>query len=162
MSSAHQSTFVSRFDRIWAQARRVQLSQAVCWAILTALGGIALLAAIDYWWELPRVLRIVALSAVAIGSIVVAVMLSVQSVRRWQRQATAAAIEQVFPQLGQRIRTTVQYGELSAGQIEGEGVATTLVGALEADTVRRAEPLPLDAVVPWKSLALASLLAAVV
>ena len=162
MSSAHTSSFVSRFDRIWAQARRVQLSQAVCWAILTALGGIALLAAIDYWWELPRILRIVALSVVAIGSLIVAVMLSVQSVRRWKRQATAAAIEQVFPQLGQRIRTTVQYGELSTGQIEGEGVATTLVGALEADTVRRAEPLPLDAVVPWKSLALASLLAAVV
>ncbi|HEV3022987.1 MAG TPA: DUF4175 family protein, partial [Pirellulales bacterium] len=37
---------------------------------------------------------------------------------------------------------------------------TTLVSALEDDTVRRAQPLPLDAVVPWKSLALASLLAA--
>ncbi len=162
MSSAHQSAFVSRFDRIWAQARRVQLSQALCWGVLTALAGVALLAAVDYWWELPRLVRIAALVATAAASVTVAIMLSVQSVRRWQRQATAAAIEQVFPQLGQRIRTTVQYGELSKGQIEGEGVATTLVGALEADTVKRAQPLPLDAVVPWRSLALASMLAAVV
>lgn len=162
MSSAHQSTFVSRFDRIWAQARRVQLSQALCWGVLTALAGISLLAAVDYWWELPRLARIAALVATGIAAVTVAVMLSVQSVRRWQRQATAATIEQFFPQLGQRIRTTVQYGELSQGQIEGEGVATTLVGALEADTVKRAQPLPLDAVVPWKSLAVASLLAAVV
>ncbi|MCY0464288.1 hypothetical protein OVW20_29325, partial [Klebsiella pneumoniae] len=86
---------------------------------------------------------------------------SVQSVRRWRRQATAAAIEQVFPQLGQRIRTTVQFSPLSSGEIEEEGVATTLVCALEEDTVERAQPLPLDAVVPWKSLAFASLLAAV-
>jgi hypothetical protein len=157
-----KSAFVSRFDRIWAQARRVQLSQALCWGVLTALAGIALLAAIDYWWELPRLARIGALVATAIAAVVVAVMLSVQSVRRWQRQATAATIEQFFPQLGQRIRTTIQYGELSQGQIEGEGVATNLVGALEADTVKRAQPLPLDAVVPWKSLAVASMLAAVV
>jgi hypothetical protein len=157
-----KSLFVSRFDRIWAQARRVQLSQALCWGVLTALAGIALLAALDYWWELPRLARMAALIVTGVAAVSVAVVLSIQSVRRWQRQATAAAIEQVFPQLGQRIRTTVQYGELSTGQIESEGVATTLVGALEADTVKRAQPLPLDAVVPWKSLALASMLAAVV
>ncbi|MEX2027823.1 MAG: hypothetical protein WEH44_10980, partial [Pirellulaceae bacterium] len=157
-----KSAFVSRFDRIWAQARRVQLSQALCWGVLTALAGIALLAAVDYCWELPRLARVAALVATGVAAVTIAVMLSVQSVRRWQRQATAATIEQFFPQLGQRIRTTVQYGELSAEKIAGEGVATTLVGALEADTVKRAQPLPLDAVVPWKSLAVASLLAAVV
>jgi hypothetical protein len=90
------------------------------------------------------------------------IMLSVQSVRRWRRTATAAAIEQVFPQLGQRIRTTVQFGPLSSDQLGEAGVATNLVTALEDDTVRRAQPLPLDAVIPWKSLAVASLLAAVV
>jgi hypothetical protein len=140
----------------------VQISQALCWAALTLLAGIAALAAIDYWLELPLALRIAAMAAIGVGSIAVAVSLALKSVRRWRRQATAAAIEQVFPQLGQRIRTTVQYGELEAGEIEEAGVATTLVTALEADTVRAAQPLPLDAVIPWKSLALASLLAAAV
>src|SRR3954462_274293 len=163
MSSAQtRSAFVSRFDRIWAQARRVQLWQSLCWAVLTGLAGIALLAGIDYLWELPRVLRVAALLMTAISSLTVAILLSVQSVRRWRRSATAAAIEQVFPQLGQRIRTTVQFGPLSSDQLSEAGVATNLVTALEDDTVRRAQPLPLDAVIPWKSLAVASLLAAVV
>ena len=160
--SAEKSAFISRFDAIWAQARRVQLSQALCWAVLTALAGVALLAAADYWLELPLALRLAAVVAIAVGAVAVAVSLAVQSVRRWRRQATAAAIEQVFPQLGQRIRTTVQYGELSEGQIAEEGVATSLVTALETDTIEKANPLPLDAVIPWKSLALASLLAGVV
>ncbi len=145
------SAFVTRFDRIWAQARRVQVSQALCWAVLTALVGVAGLVAVDYAWELPRIVRMAALVVIAAGSAMVAVTLAIRSVQRWQRQATAAAIEEFFPQLGQRIRTTVQYGELSPGEIEEEGVATTLVGALEQDTVERARPLPLDAVVPWKS-----------
>ncbi len=161
-STKHASPFVSRFDRIWAQARRVQVSQALCWAVLTALVGVAGLVAVDYAWELPRIARMAALVVIAAGSAVVGVTLAIRSVQRWQRQATAAAIEEFFPQLGQRIRTTVQYGELSPGEIEEEGVATTLVGALEQDTVERARPLPLDAVVPWKRLALASLLAAAV
>lgn len=162
MSADSKSAFISRFDAIWAQARRVQLSQAVCWAVLTALAGVALLAAADYWLELPLPLRWGAMAAIVVGAVAVAVSLAMQSVRRWRRQATAAAIEQVFPQLGQRIRTTVQYGELSDGQIADEGVAGSLVTALETDTIERASPLPLDAVIPWKSLAFASLLAAVV
>lgn len=162
MSTASKSLFISRFDHIWAQARRVQISQALCWAVLTLLAGIALLAAVDYWLELPLALRLAAMVAIAAGSVAVAVTLALKSVRRWRRQATAAAIEQVFPQLGQRIRTTVQYGELAPEQIKEAGVATTLVTALEDDTVRAAQPLPLDAVIPWKSLALASMLAAAV
>src|SRR5690349_9666670 len=104
MSTAEtRSTFVTRFDRIWAQARRVQLWQSLCWGVLTALGGIALLAAVDYLLELPHLLRVLAMGAIGVASIAVAVMLCVQSIRRWRRGATAAAIEQVFPQLGQRI-----------------------------------------------------------
>jgi hypothetical protein len=45
-------------------------------------------------------------------------------------------------------------------QLSDSGLATSLVTALDDDTVRRAQPLPLDAVIPWKSLALTSLAAA--
>ena len=163
MSTTQQtSNFIRRFDSIWSQARRVQLSQALCWAILTLVAGIACLAAIDYWLELPRPLRIAGMAVVGVVSATVAVALAVFSVRRWQRNATAATIEEFFPQLGQRIRTTVQYGELSNHEMQEAGVATALVAALEDDTTRVAQPLPLDAVIPWKSLAFASLLAAVV
>jgi hypothetical protein len=156
-----KSRFLRRFDRIWSQARRVQLVQALCWGILAALAGLGLLAAGDYLFEMSRNARLIGLGVVIVAALGITIVLVVQSLRRWQRNATAAAIEVVFPQLGQRIRTTVQYGEMSSSQIEHEGVATTLVTALEEDTVRLAQPLPLDAVIPWKSLAVASLLAAV-
>ncbi|HUY34323.1 MAG TPA: DUF4175 family protein [Pirellulales bacterium] len=163
MSQAQiQSSFVRRFDRIWIQARRVQLWQAACWSLLTALAGIALVAALDYEFELSRRWRLAAAAANAAASLAVALGLAARSLRRWRRNATATTIERVFPQLGQRIRTTVQYGDLSRNEIQASGATTTLVAALEDDTVRRAQPLPLDAVVPWKTLALASLLAATV
>jgi len=155
-----RSVFVRRFDRIWLQARRVQFWQAACWALLTALAGVALLAAADYAWELPRPWRQAAVAAIAAASAGMALWLAVRSARRWRRNATASAIERVFPQLGQRIRTTVQYGDLSSGEIQASGVTGVLVEALEDDTIRLAQPLPLDAIVPWKRLAFASLLAA--
>src|SRR5829696_9058360 len=150
MSQDVQSRFLLRFDRIWAQARRVQLVQAICWGVLLALAGLGLLAAFDYAFELSHTLRVIGLSTVAVASAGVALGLVVASLRRWRRSATAATIEEVFPQLGQRIRTTVQFGEMSSAEIRHEGVATTLVTALEDDTVKLAQPLPLDAVIPWK------------
>jgi hypothetical protein len=156
-----QTRFLLRFDRIWAQARRVQLIQALCWGLLAVLAGWGILAAADYALELSHTVRVIGLSMVAVASAALAIGLVVASLRRWRRGATAATIEEVFPQLGQRIRTTVQYGEMSSDEIQHEGVATTLVSALEDDTVKLAQPLPLDAVIPWKSLAFASLLAAV-
>lgn len=155
-----RSGFVRRFDRIWLQARRVQLWQAVCWSLLTALAGVAALAAVDYAFELSRPWRLTAVIGIALAAAAVALGLAARSLRRWQREATASAIERIFPQLGQRIRTTIEFGELSTGEIRASGAAGALVEALEDDTVRRAQPLPLDAVVPWKSLAVASLLAA--
>ena len=63
MSIPTKSPFVARFDRIWIQARRVQIVQALCWAILAALAGIALVAVVDYSWELPYRLRLAAIIA---------------------------------------------------------------------------------------------------
>jgi hypothetical protein len=160
--SSPQARFLNRFDRIWSQARRVQLVQALCWGLLFALAGLGLLAAVDYAVELSHLLRVIGLSIVGIASLGLIVALVVASLRRWRRTATAATIEEVFPQLGQRIRTTVQFGEMSSDEIQHEGVATTLITALEDDTVKLAQPLPLDAVIPWKSLAVASMLAAMV
>src|SRR6185437_4410094 len=118
-----RSGFVRRFDRIWLQARRVQLWQAVCWSLLTALAGVALLAAVDYAWELSRPWRVAAIAGVVLAAASVALGLAARSLRRWRRGATASVIERVFPQLGQRIRTTVEFGELSSGEIQASGAA---------------------------------------
>src|SRR4051812_6810646 len=127
------STFVERFNRIWVQARHVQLSQALCWSVLTVLGGLCLLAAADYYFELSLTARTGAVLAIGAAALVVAVVLVARSFRRWRRQATAATMEYVFPQLGQRIRTTIECAELSGAQIADAGMATSLVVALDDD-----------------------------
>lgn len=156
-TTSHDMSFIDRFHAIWGQARRVQLLQAVCWTALAVVAGVALVAAIDYVWELPRAARVGAVIAVAAAALMSGLAMGTRSLRRWRRYTTAATIEHFFPQLGQRIRTTIQYGDLSAGEVQRRGVAHTLVAALEGETVQLAAPLPLDAIVPWKALSLASL-----
>src|SRR5690349_18803931 len=100
MSAEPRSRFVQRFNRIWSQARLVQLWQALGWTILTALGGLALLMLIDYSWELSQFARTIGMAMIGAGTLLVGVSLCLASLRQWGRGATAAAIEQFFPQLG--------------------------------------------------------------
>src|SRR6187200_2977559 len=131
MSTAeYRNSFICRFDRIWAQARKVQVSQAICWAVLTLLAGISLLAAADFWLELSLSIRQGAVLGIAIASLSIATYLVFQSLHRWRRQATAATLEHVFPQLGQRIRTTVECAGLNSAQIQRSGIDPSLVAAL--------------------------------
>ena len=131
--------------------------------MLTLLAGIALLAAADYWLELP-------LAAAAGGHCGA----SSSARSRWRSAWRAVGPPLAAAGDGGDHRTglpAARPADSHDGAIQRavgrtrsstKGVATTLVTALEDDTVRRAQPLPLDAVMPWKSLAVASLLAAVV
>ena len=84
----------------------------------------------------------------------------VSPLRWWTKRRTAAEIESRFPKLGQRIRTVVQYAGLPDEQIHCEGVTPSLVAALEQETEIQAQPLPLDAVVPWRRVRAVAALAA--
>ena len=55
----------------------------------------------------------------------------ISPLRWWTKPRTAAEIESRFPQLGQRIRTVVQYAGLPDERIHSEGVTPSLVDALE-------------------------------
>src|SRR5215213_2417520 len=98
MSAEPRSRFVQRFNRIWIQARAVQLWQALGWTILAGLAGLSTVMLTDYYWELSHTARVVAMSVVGMATIAVGISLSVASLRQWGRSATAAAIEQFFPQ----------------------------------------------------------------
>ena len=54
---------------------------------------------------------------------------------RWRRSNTAVEMESAFPELGQAVRTSVQYGTQKTAEY---GVAPRLVEALHATTERRA------------------------
>jgi len=65
------------------------------------------------------------------------------------RRDAAAKVEARFPQLGQRIRTLLDYVEPDADPMPA---APGLVDALAADAEERARPLDFRSLVPWREL----------
>ncbi len=151
-TSHHDTAFLNRFRSVWARKRRVELGQVAVSSLLLALLALGGLAIADYSLELDRSMRVIALSA-ALGAVTLFAINSLwRTMRRWSQPTTAAEIEAAFPQLGQSVRTTVQFGAMQVEQVQSEGVATTLVTALAEQTHQRALPLTIEDVVPSKKL----------
>lgn len=148
-----ETAFLNRFRSVWARKRRVELGQVAVTTLLLALVGLGLLALADYLFELNRSARVVALGVTLSAVAVFAVNSLWRTVRRWSQPTTAAEIEAAFPQLGQSVRTTVQFSAMQAEQAQSEGVATALITALAEQTHQRALPLTIEDVVPVKKLA---------
>ena len=157
-----RSGFIRRFDALCARMRLVQAGRAVCVALLLCAAGLALLAAGDYFFELSRGVRAAGLAV--LGTIAVAALGTwlVAAVRHWNRQGTAVEVERRFPELGQSVRTAVQYGSRPEVAVR-EGVTPSLLAALEDETDRQTHQLGVEEIVPVGRLqraALAALVAA--
>lgn len=146
-----KAAFLDRFDKTRSVVRRFQVLCGGCWAV-TAVGcGLVALALADYCFELSWVARAVGLGVVGSVGLVVAVAGILVPVLWWSRPRTGVEIEQRFPQLGQRVRTVLQFSGRGQGAIESEGVLPSLVNSLEEETDERARPLDLSEIVPrWK------------
>jgi hypothetical protein len=147
--------FLQRFESIRHRMRRVNLGSMLCWALLGGLAFLALLAWLDYRFEDGWSARALRLAGLGAALVVLAAQQAWRIVRRWSRPTTAVELEQRFPELGQRVRTTVQYAPQADEAIRREGVTPSLVEALRHETAARAEPLGLDTVVPVRRLGLA-------
>ena len=152
MSAQIESPFLRRFDALWARLRRVQWGQSLSLTGLLAVAGIGLLILLDYNLELPREVRqagLIAVAAIVVGWLAFAVRTTLLS---GTRPRTAADIERAFPQLGQSVRTTVQFGQATEREVASAGVRTALVAALAEDTHAKSRPLHLDTVIPTRRL----------
>ncbi len=132
--------------------RRYQVREGLGWSFLACALGLALLTLADYRLELPWNTRAVGLVGVLVATLIMFWSRVISPLRWWTRRRTATEIESRFPQLGQRIRTVVQYAGLTETSLHAEGVTPSLVDALEEDTEIQAEPLPLDRIVPWRRI----------
>ena len=152
ISEPQKLKFLTRFEGVWVALRRYQVRQGLAWVFLTGTLGLIALAAADYRLELPTMVRAAGLAA--LSAVILAVLWArvISPLRWWTKPRTAAEIENRFPQLGQRIRTVVQYAGLSDERIDLEGVTPNLVTALEEETEIQAQPLPLDRIVPWRGV----------
>lgn len=144
--------FLDRYRSVSAHALRVRLAQIVCGVLLIVAAGWGLLAWADFAWELGRPLRIAGLIAIVVAAVAYAGHQLLALVGEWRRPSTAADIEDAFPELGQAVRTTVQFGDWSESRVQAEGIATTLVAALAERTNLQTRPLILEKVVPTRTL----------
>ena len=144
-----EQKFLARFENVWASLRRFQVARGLCWSLLAVTAGLTLLAWADFAWELSRTTRLAGLAGLGLFTLAILASRVVAPWRWWTRPRTAVEIEKRFPLLGQRIRTVVQYGGLPEALVHSEGVAPSLVEALEEETDIQVRPLPIDRLVPW-------------
>ncbi len=114
--------------------------------IVLILAG--LLAAADWLWVLNTGVRTVGLLSLAVVTVILLGRLVVNG-PRFRRQDAAAEAETAFPQLGQRVRTTLEYTEPASNL---SPASAELIDALATDTTRRTRELDFRALIPWRSL----------
>lgn len=148
MSTIETGTrFLRRFDDVWMRLKRVGLLKALSLGALLAIGGLALLVICDYVFELPHTVRVIGFCIVATLSIGVLATRVFREFRRWNQRHTAATIEKNFPELGQSVRTAIEFGETDEHELKRQGVVPGLVTAMQQQTDRITLPLDLLGVV---------------
>lgn len=147
--------FVRRFESVRSRLLRIQLGWILCKTLLLLLCGWALLALADYAFEFSWSVRAAGLAFLGIAILLGLGFFTARLFRQNTRPQTAAEIENRFPQLGQSVRTTVQFGGWEGDALRAEGIEPNLAAALEEETARRALPLPIDVIVPARRLKVA-------
>jgi hypothetical protein len=115
--------------------------------VVLVLGG--LLATADWLWVLSFPIRLTCLLCVGIVATGLLESGLLLTARKFGRRDAAAEVEDAFPQLGQRVCTTLEYSEPDAAPMPA---APGLVAALADDTGRRTSDLDFRGLIPWRSL----------
>ena len=145
-------TFYDRFEHLRRRMRRNLGWRTVIVLALSSLLGFVMVAGLDYRFEMPWRARALLLGTVTVLAASIAVRLVALGIRNGTRIRTASAIESKFPELGQRVRTTVSYRGRSPEQLKAAGVAPGLVRALETEAAVSTLPLQLEGLVPNRRL----------
>jgi len=151
--------FVRRFDRVRTAVLRIRIVQGICCGVFVAGCALVSLAAADYTWELAWDARAIWLAVTMGLALTVVAVGVVRPMLWWSRPRTAKELEAQFPQLGQRVRTVVQFSGHDPQKVMEEGVKPTLVTALEEETDLQAQPLDLREIVPRRQAIIAAALA---
>ncbi len=115
--------------------------------VVLALAG--LLAAADWLLVLNTTVRGLGLLVLAAAALTLLARGLLVPGWRFGKQDAAAEVESAFPQLGQRVCTTLEYVEPSPGTAPA---TPGLVRALATDTAQRTRSLDFRGLVPWRSL----------
>jgi hypothetical protein len=153
---------IARLETTRRDVRAFRRTRCLLRTALVALILAGLLAGADWLWTLGTGVRAAGLAAIALAAVALLWRGLLGPGRRFGRPDAAAAVEIGFPDLGQSVRTTLEYAEPTPAT---PPASPALVRALAADTDRRTSRLDFRRLVPWRSLrrwqgALAGLVAA--
>jgi len=158
---AGDAPFVRRFNAVRGVVLRMQIVRGVGWGVFIAGSALVTLAAVDHAWEWSWNVRAIGLTAGAALTVTVAAIGILRPLLWWSRPRMAQQLEARYPQLGQRVRTVVQFSGRDPQAVAHEGVQPNLVTALEEETDQSARPLDLHAIVPKRSAVAAAAIATV-
>lgn len=145
-----RGAFRRRFRAVARQIWSLRVLRGTALVVVVAAALLATVATADYFLELSWAVRAAALGFVALAAAVLFVKWVVAPARQWHRERVAAELEDLFPRLGQRLRTATELGERPAAELARDGIAPGLVAALEEETAEKVKPLPFQAALPVK------------
>jgi len=166
MSNAQQS-LRHRISRTQAWLRGVHCTIVISCGLLALSGIVVLLAIADDAWELPVSLRKLLAWGAAGTILVVCLWRCVLVFRRWNLIAVAGRVEKSFPELGQRIRTVLEFPwdrdkPRRSSSIPNEpdpvekcsssGIAPSLISALSRQVEEQTATLDFQRVIPYRLL----------
>jgi hypothetical protein len=142
------SRLVERLEATRADVHAFRRVQRLLTTILVVLLLAGILAAADWLWILNTAIRAGGLLLLA-GVAILYLARGFRSRRKFGRPDAAVEVETAFPQLGQRVRTTLEYSEPTAATMPA---APGLVAALATDADSRTRGLDFRGLVPWRRL----------
>ncbi len=133
---------VSRLEQARNEQMRFRLWLGLASFFLGAFGILSVFMLVDWMWVVPAGVRLLALPALA-GF---AVALVAQSQRPYDKPEVAADAETQFPELGQRVRTVLQYADPASKPVPA---SPGLLRALARQTDHLAAALDFRKLIPW-------------
>jgi hypothetical protein len=154
------SALVERLEATRADVHAFRRVHCLLTIFLVVLLLAGMLAAADWLWILGTGVRTGGLLLLA-GVAIFLLARGFRSRRRFGRPDAAVEVETAFPQLGQRVRTSLEYTEPTPATMTA---APGLVAALADDADSRTRGLDFGGLIPWRRLrwleaALASMIA---
>src|SRR5207245_8371436 len=108
-----------------------------------------LIALADWFFVLDSTIRGAGLGLMAVAALALFYRWAIAPRRHYGRQDAAAEVETTFPDLGQQVRTALEYVEPTPATAPA---LPALVTELANQTDQRTRQLDLTSVIPWRSL----------
>src|SRR5438128_7667147 len=147
---ARRVEFVQKLETTRQEMHRYLLVRCLMRLGLMLLAGAGVIGLADWLMVLGPNVRAAALGMLVLGSLVLFYRWAIAPRREFGKQDAAGEVETTFPDLGQRVRTALEYAEPTP---ETAPALPTLVDALTTETDQCTGSLNLHQVIPWRSLA---------